>query len=126
MCYATNDNQESTLKALATGADFALVVGGFNSSNTAQIAGILATKMPTYYISGAEDMMDENLIRHFDYASQKMLESKNWKSGKNPLSVVITSGASCPDTILEAVLLRLLELCDAERQPAEALESLNC
>lgn len=126
LCYATNDNQESTLKALESDADLAIVVGGFNSSNTAQIAGILATQMPTYYISGPEDLLDENHIRHFDYPSQKMLESTNWKGMKSPLSVVITSGASCPDTILEAVLMRLLELCDAERQPAEALESLIC
>lgn len=126
LCYATNDNQESTLKSLQSGAHFALVVGGYNSSNTAQIAGILAEKMPAYYVSGPEDMLDAQKIRHFDYPTQKMSETNDWLPAQNPLVVVITSGASCPDTILESVLIRLLELTEAEREPAEALESLIC
>jgi 4-hydroxy-3-methylbut-2-enyl diphosphate reductase len=124
LCYATNDNQESTVQSLSSGADLALVVGGYNSSNTSQIAAILAEKMPAYYISGPEELLDGNVIRHFDYPTQQLKETSNWLIGNKPMTVVITSGASCPDTILEEVLLKLLALTGADRTPAEAVESL--
>jgi 4-hydroxy-3-methylbut-2-enyl diphosphate reductase len=48
LCYATNDNQEATYKLLDTDADLAIVVGGYNSSNTSHIVELCETRFPTY------------------------------------------------------------------------------
>ena len=37
LCYATNDNQSAVTGMLSTPADFAIVVGGYNSSNTSHL-----------------------------------------------------------------------------------------
>jgi 4-hydroxy-3-methylbut-2-enyl diphosphate reductase len=46
LCYATNDNQDATLELLKQDADLALVVGGYNSSNTSHIVELLEGKYP--------------------------------------------------------------------------------
>lgn len=108
LCYATNDNQQSTMAAAELGASMALVVGGYNSSNTSQIADILAQSMPTYFIRDADEIMDENSIRHFDYPAQQLRTTHGWLESAGRRKVIVTSGASCPDSILDAVIQRLL------------------
>lgn len=119
LCYATNDNQESTLRTLDTGADLAIVIGGYNSSNTSQIANILRTRMPTYFIKDEIELISENEIRNFDYDQQKLLITSNWLPVKEQISIVLTSGASCPDTIFEAVLRKIIAI----RQPSISVEA---
>lgn len=108
LCYATNDNQQATLSVLDKGADFALVIGGYNSSNTSQIVTILASEMPVYFISDASEIVSEHEINHFNYNSQKRTTTMGWLPTKERVKIVLTSGASCPDTILEAVMERVL------------------
>ncbi len=50
LCYATNDNQDATNELLKAEADLALVVGGYNSSNTSHLVELLEHTFPTYYI----------------------------------------------------------------------------
>ncbi|HKI79556.1 MAG TPA: hypothetical protein VKA26_13525, partial [Ignavibacteriaceae bacterium] len=50
LCYATNDNQEATYGLLKKDADFAIVVGGYNSSNTSHIVELCEEKIMTYFI----------------------------------------------------------------------------
>ena len=110
LCYATNDNQQSTLAALDCKADLALVIGGYNSSNTSQIVTILESAFPTYFIQDAGEIISESAIRHFHYDKQKLNETTPWLPSKEHLRVLITSGASCPDTVMEEVIHRILEL----------------
>ncbi len=60
LCYATNDNQEATYGLLKVDADLAIVVGGYNSSNTGHIAELCQEKLPTYFISSEEKILDPN------------------------------------------------------------------
>lgn len=108
LCYATNDNQQATLEVLKAEADFALVIGGYNSSNTSQLATILMSAMPVYFIQDASEILSENEIRHFDYSSQKHLTTQQWIPTKEKLRLVVTSGASCPDSIVEEVIRKVL------------------
>ncbi len=121
LCYATNDNQQSTLAALESNADLAIVIGGYNSSNTSQIVTILESKFPTYFIQDASEIVDENLIKHFHYDTHSHAETPNWIPDKEPLRVLITSGASCPDTVMEEVIKRILELKPSLLSPEEGL-----
>jgi 4-hydroxy-3-methylbut-2-enyl diphosphate reductase len=125
LCYATNDNQQSTLASLECNADLALVIGGYNSSNTSQIVTILESKFPTYFIQDAREIISELSIRHFHYGSQTLSETSNWLPSKDSIRVLITSGASCPDTVLEEVIHRILELRPSLLSPEEALANFT-
>src|SRR6056297_2946943 len=50
LCYATNENQSATLALAETDSDLAIVVGGYNSSNTMHLVEILEHQFPTYHI----------------------------------------------------------------------------
>jgi 4-hydroxy-3-methylbut-2-enyl diphosphate reductase len=121
LCYATNDNQQSTLAALDCNADVALVIGGYNSSNTSQIVTILESKFPTYFIQDSSEILSESTIRHFHYGKQLLSETANWLPTKEPLRILITSGASCPDTVMEEVIHKILGLRPSLISPEEGL-----
>lgn len=124
LCYATHDNQQSTVSAAETGAAMALVVGGYNSSNTSQIADILAQSMPTFFIRDAEEIMDGNSIQHFDYPAQELKITHGWLPVEGQRKVIVTSGASCPDSILDGVIQRLLEVSACQMHCDDALNQL--
>ena len=121
LCYATNDNQQSTLAALDCNADLALVIGGYNSSNTSQIVTILESKFPTYFIQDSSEILSESTIRHFHYGKQLLSETADWLPTKEPLRILITSGASCPDTVMEEVIHKILGLRPSLISPEEGL-----
>lgn len=108
LCYATLDNQTAVTGMLQTKADLALVVGGYNSSNTSHLVELCEEKLPTYFISHADKIISEKEIRHFDLHTQQEKTSHSFLPAKRPLDILITSGASCPDAMVEAVIEKLL------------------
>jgi len=108
LCYATNENQNATYALIEHGADLALVVGGYNSSNTSHLVELCAKSMPTYFVQGADDLVSARAIRHFSLARRVVETTPDWMPERRPLDIVLTSGASCPDAILDEVLKRLL------------------
>ncbi|MEX0609723.1 MAG: 4-hydroxy-3-methylbut-2-enyl diphosphate reductase [Balneolaceae bacterium] len=109
LCYATNENQSATLALAEVNADIALVVGGYNSSNTMHLVEILEHKFPTYHVRDAGELISENSIRHFNQWKKEILETKNWLPvNGEPLKIALTSGASCPDVLVDEVLLQVL------------------
>jgi len=110
LCYATNENQSATLALAETDADLALVVGGYNSSNTMHLVEILEHAFPTYHVRDAEEIKSASLIRHFNQWDKEIRETKSWlPQKKEPVKVAITSGASCPDVLVDEVLLKVLD-----------------
>jgi 4-hydroxy-3-methylbut-2-enyl diphosphate reductase len=107
LCYATNDNQEATYGLLKESADFAIVVGGYNSSNTSHIVELCEEKLPTYFISSEEKILSDKSISHFDFHSHKEIETENFLPKKEIVDIILTSGASCPDAVVEAVLRKV-------------------
>jgi 4-hydroxy-3-methylbut-2-enyl diphosphate reductase len=113
LCYATNENQSATLALAETDADIALVVGGYNSSNTMHLVEILEHSFPTFHVRDAGEIKSETQIAHFDQWKKDILKTKNWLPKDNlPLKVALTSGASCPDVLVDEVMLRVLEFFD--------------
>ena len=108
LCYATNDNQDATYELLETNADLALVVGGYNSSNTSHIVELCERKFPTYFINSEQEIESRNKIHHFNFHEKKRMITENFIPEKNPVKIVLTSGASCPDTLVDRVLLKVL------------------
>lgn len=110
LCYATNENQSATLALAEMDADIALVVGGYNSSNTMHLVEILEHSFPTFHVRDANEIKSDSVIHHFDQWKKQLLETEDWiPTNKAPLKVALTSGASCPDILVDEVLLRMLE-----------------
>lgn len=109
LCYATNDNQDATLSVLSYDADLAIVVGGYNSSNTSHLVELLEQKFPVYFIAHAGEI-DDSTIHHFDIHTKTIKTTDNFLPSKTPLKIIITSGASCPDSIVEEVMRKILAL----------------
>lgn len=110
LCYATNDNQSAVQGMLDTDADLAIVIGGYNSSNTSHLVELCELKLPTFFIKDEECLISDTLIKHFDLHTHTEVEANNYLPNKQPLRVMITSGASCPDALVERVMERLAEL----------------
>jgi 4-hydroxy-3-methylbut-2-enyl diphosphate reductase len=120
LCYATNENQNATYALVDQDADLALVVGGYNSSNTSHIVELCLERMPTYFIKDADEIRSESMIRHFNLETKKTALTTDWIPENRPLSMALTSGASCPDAIVDAVLLRVLSFF----KPARSLDDV--
>jgi 4-hydroxy-3-methylbut-2-enyl diphosphate reductase len=110
LCYATNDNQSAVSGMLETDADLALVIGGYNSSNTSHLVELCELKLPTYFIKDENCLADDGSIHHFDMHLHEEKTTNHFLPEKESLRVMITSGASCPDALVERVIERLAAL----------------
>ncbi len=124
LCYATNENQNATLGLLEIEADIAIVVGGYNSSNTSHLVELLEQKFKTFFISGPEEIISDLEIHHFDYHHQQHITSFNYLPNKENLKVIVTSGASCPDSLLDEVMKKLLSFKQNVKTVADVLKKL--
>jgi 4-hydroxy-3-methylbut-2-enyl diphosphate reductase len=122
LCYATNDNQNATLGVLNSGAQLAIVVGGFNSSNTIQIATILGEKMPVYFVRNADDLISSEKAIVFNYSTLKEEEIVPSILFKENLKLVVTSGASCPDRTVDLVIQKIVDWRGETKSIESALE----
>ena len=112
LCYATNDNQNATYGLLQETADFTIVAGGYNSSNTSHIVELCEQKLPTYLISSASKILSTSRINHFNYHKKIELTTENFIPKKERVCIMLTSGASCPDSVVEDILRKLLSFFD--------------
>ncbi|MFT4605300.1 MAG: 4-hydroxy-3-methylbut-2-enyl diphosphate reductase [Rhodothermales bacterium] len=109
LCYATNENQDATKALIDDGADLAIVVGGYNSSNTSHLVELAEERMPTYFVSGPDDLESPNLIHHFDYPAQALRETTDWFPAERPTTILLTAGASCPDSLIDRMIRKVIE-----------------
>ena len=110
LCYATNDNQSSTIEMLKIEADLAIVVGGYNSSNTTHLVELLEKKFKTYFIRNEKEIDSINQVNSFDIHQKKIQRYNTFIEKKDNLRIIITSGASCPDSVVDNVIQRIIEL----------------
>lgn len=124
LCYATNDNQSATYGLLEKEADLAIVVGGYNSSNTTHLVELLERKFPTYFIRSKDEILSKNEINSFNIHSKQVETIDGYlQANSETLTIILTSGASCPDSIVDGVIQRLLELSSASMSAEVALEN---
>ncbi len=108
LCYATNDNQTAVTGMLETDADLAIVVGGYNSSNTSHLVELCEEKLPTYFISNEEKIISAKVLQHYNFHIKEETLTTNYLPAKEPVKILITSGASCPDALVESVIQKLV------------------
>lgn len=109
LCYATNDNQNAVLHILKEEADLAIVIGGYNSSNTSHLVELCERRLKTYFISSEEKLISPDEILHWSFPLGKEIVTSGYLPPKEPLRIIITSGASCPDALVESVIRKLLD-----------------
>jgi 4-hydroxy-3-methylbut-2-enyl diphosphate reductase len=121
LCYATNDNQDATYALLTHEADLVVVAGGYNSSNTSHLVELCEVKFPTYFIESVNKILDKKLIRHFNLHTKEEVVSENYLPESGPVRIMLTCGASCPDAVVEAILLRLLSFYEGTKPIEEVM-----
>ncbi len=122
LCYATNDNQQATFGLLKEKADVALVIGGYNSSNTTHLVELCEQKVPTYFLNNAAKILSDNLIQYFDIHEKVEKTQQDFLPKKEVVSVILTSGASCPDALVEEVLQKVLSFFSNTKTVEEVLK----
>lgn len=125
LCYATNDNQDATYELLETDADLAIVVGGYNSSNTSHIVELCERKFPTYFINSEKEITSSTNIQHFNYHQKIKVTTEDFMPQHSPVKIVLTSGASCPDTLVDRVMLKILDFFNEKRTLEEVLHDFE-
>jgi 4-hydroxy-3-methylbut-2-enyl diphosphate reductase len=113
ICSATQDRQDAVIALLADKRiDVMLVIGGYNSSNTFNLARICAEHVPTYHIAEPEGLLSADEIRHKPITGKQEITTAGWLPGTGTVSVGLTSGASTPDNLVGTVIRRLDELAN--------------
>lgn len=107
LCYATNDNQTSVQHMLQQEADFALVIGGYNSSNTSHLVELCETQLPTYFINHPDRIISKDKIEHFDFHQKTEKTTDSFLTSKQNIKILLSSGASCPDALVEKIIEKI-------------------
>lgn len=114
LCYATNDNQTAVQSMLDHEADLAIVIGGYNSSNTSHLVELCEEKLPTFFINHEDCIISKTEIKHFDLHTSTEIHARQFIPSKRPIQILITSGASCPDALVERVIQKLATILGVE------------
>lgn len=121
LCYATLDNQNAIFGLLEAPADVAIVVGGYNSSNTSHLVELCEEKLPTYFISSEEKILSPGEILHYNFHTRQELHTTGWLPRTDgPVRIVVSSGASCPDALVEAVISKIANYYGVDSQSLAA------
>jgi 4-hydroxy-3-methylbut-2-enyl diphosphate reductase len=121
LCYATNDNQTAVTGMLETPADLAIVIGGHNSSNSSHLVELCENKLPAYFIDSADRLIDKHNIETRNWQTKELSIQHDFLPAKEPLKILITSGASCPDAVVENVIRRLAGFYGVEEKVDEII-----
>lgn len=112
ICGATQERQDALFEMLETKMDLLLVVGGYNSSNTAHLVEIGEKELPTFFIRDAGQIRSLEEIVHYDlhHHEERTVNYADVFSGKEHVTIGLTAGASCPNNLIEATVRKVFEL----------------
>ncbi|GIX42442.1 MAG: 4-hydroxy-3-methylbut-2-enyl diphosphate reductase [Leptospiraceae bacterium] len=122
LCYATWENQSALREMLKEEADLAVIVGGYNSSNTSHLVELCEEKLPTYYIKDDEEILSKTKIRHLNLHTKEIQITENWIPPKDKIKILLSAGASCPDALVDRVIKKLAMIFDVEKELENALK----
>ncbi|MEO8111545.1 MAG: 4-hydroxy-3-methylbut-2-enyl diphosphate reductase [Ginsengibacter sp.] len=125
LCYATMDNQSAVYGMLQTEADLAIVIGGYNSSNTSHLVELCEEKLPTYFIQSPDDIVSSKEINHFDLHKKIEVKTLAFLPEKKPVKILITSGASCPDALVEEVINKIAGFYKVQKTQEQIIKEFS-
>jgi 4-hydroxy-3-methylbut-2-enyl diphosphate reductase len=110
ICSATQDRQDAVVTLLEQKTiDLMIVIGGYNSSNTCNLARICAASKPTFHIADPECLVSPEEIRHRPAGGSGEVTARGWLPGSGAVAVGLTSGASTPDNLVGATIAKITE-----------------
>ena len=107
ICSATQERQDAVLELLADPPDLMIVLGGYNSSNTNNLARICEQVVPTFHVDDSACVEGPDRIRHKPVASEREIVTEGWLPD-GPVVVGLTAGASTPNNKVGHTIERLL------------------
>jgi 4-hydroxy-3-methylbut-2-enyl diphosphate reductase len=124
LCYATSENQRAMKGLLDEDADLAVIVGGYNSSNTSHLVELCEGRLPAFYVKDADEIVSVDEIRHLDLATKRVVTSRGWlPTNKDKVHILISAGASCPDAMVESVISKISSLYPSALSVSQAVGS---
>jgi 4-hydroxy-3-methylbut-2-enyl diphosphate reductase len=116
ICSATQDRQDAVLALLnSQPLDLMVVIGGYNSSNTCNLARICEPELPTYHVAEPDCLLSAQEIRHKPVGAKEERVATGWLPPGGTVAIGLTSGASTPDNIVGEVVRRLDHLTNPSR-----------
>ena len=101
---------------LDTDADLAIVIGGYNSSNSSHLVELCEQKLPTYFIDGPDRLLSKTSIEHRNWNTKELQTLDSFLPEQDEVKILITSGASCPDAVVEAVIQKIAGFYNVQDQ----------
>jgi 4-hydroxy-3-methylbut-2-enyl diphosphate reductase len=124
LCYATSENQRAMKGLLQERADLAVIVGGYNSSNTSHLVELCEGTLPAFYVKDADEIVSAQEIRHLDLTTKQVVSTQGWlPATQEKVHILISAGASCPDAMVESVISKISSLYPSASALAEAVGS---
>jgi 4-hydroxy-3-methylbut-2-enyl diphosphate reductase len=123
ICSATQERQDAVEALLdSEPVDLMIVVGGYNSSNTVNLARICAARVRTYHIADPASLLSPDRIRHRPVgapstAAAGEIVSDSWLPADGAVVVGLTAGASTPNNIVGQVIETLEKFANGSRIP---------
>ena len=115
ICSATQDRQDAVVALLRDKPiDLMVVIGGYNSSNTCNLAHICAEKVPTFHIAEPDCLVSPGEVRHKPVGRKDEIVTSAWFPSQGSVRIGLTSGASTPDNLVEQVIERLDSFANAQ------------
>ncbi len=125
LCYATNDNQGAVYALLDIDADLAIVLGGYNSSNTSHLVELCEEKLPTYFIKSEEEIISAKQINHYKIDRREEVTTLSYFPEKKPIKILLTSGASCPDALVEGVIKKITSFFNCNKTIGDLIKEFG-
>ncbi|MBA4116313.1 MAG: 4-hydroxy-3-methylbut-2-enyl diphosphate reductase [Rubrobacter sp.] len=112
ICSATQDRQDALFTLLDHPLDVVITVGGYNSSNTNNLAIIAKERAPRSYHIASGDCINGAVIRHKPPGTpldpREEVEEEGWLPD-GPVRIGLTAGASTPNSQIGLAIERILE-----------------
>ena len=99
---------------LETKADLAIVMGGKNSSNSSHLVELCEQKLPTYFIDDVSKIYNQYQIQKTNWKDKQSEIVDNYLPTTSPVTILMTSGASCPDAVVEEVIYKIASFYKVE------------
>ena len=119
ICSATQERQDAVEALLGSEPlDLMIVVGGYNSSNTCNLARICASRVRTYHVADPDCLLSAERIRHRPVGAPSTAQAaevvtENWLPATGRVVIGLTAGASTPNNIVGQVIETLERFASA-------------
>ena len=120
ICSATQDRQDAVVQLLDQHRlDLMLVIGGYNSSNTINLARLCASRLPTYHVADPDCLSSADEIVHRPSSTpvspthgepgSSVVTEQGWLPS-GPVVIGLTAGASTPNNVVGQTIERVIQL----------------